>query len=198
MSLTRRRAAAGTRGLRRPEERLARLIEAAGASFAANGYAGTRVQAVCRSAGVSVGTFYQHFEDKAELLAHLIDLAAEEVPVPELDVLSHFERQMAAYVRAPRAKLWSAWREALLAEPRLRDHGIRVRAMLQQRLINAVREARAARPAQDWAVDEATAAWLALAAIRELIIIDGSAPLSHTTSVVRALWHVMVGLRAAR
>jgi AcrR family transcriptional regulator len=189
----RRNRTQGTRGRHRPEERVARLLEAAATTFAACGYANARVQDMCRGAGVSVGTFYQHFEDKADLLAHLVDLATDDIQAPDLSSRAQFERDLATFVRSPKARLWRAWREALLAEPKLNEHGARIRAIHQQRIERIIRSARSAKTVQKWTVDDRTAAWLTLAAMRELIFIDDGAPLSHPISVSRALWHVILG-----
>jgi AcrR family transcriptional regulator len=140
---------------------------------------------------VSVGTFYQHFEDKADLLGHLVDLATDDLQLPEMSSRALFERQLTTVVRSPESRLWRAWREALLAEPKLRDHAARVRAVHQQRLESAICAARTARAAKKWAVDDRTASWLMLAAMRELIVIDDGAPISHTMSIARALWHLI-------
>jgi AcrR family transcriptional regulator len=185
-----------THGRRRPEERLARLLEGATDVFTTQGYSRTRVQDICSAAGVSVGTFYQHFEDKADLLTHLTEIALEDHPKFDLTSRVQFERQIASSIRTPGAKLWRAWREAVLAEPKLREHGARIRSAQLQRLERAIRAARATRAQQRWPADERTAAWMALAAIRELIVVeDGMSP-THAASVARALWHMILG-RAA-
>jgi AcrR family transcriptional regulator len=181
-----------TRGQHRPEERVARLLESAATTFAARGYANSRVQDMCDGAAVSVGTFYQHFEDKADLLSHLIDLATDDLQLPDPASRALFERQLAALVRSPRSKLWRAWREALLAEPKLREHAVRVRAIHHQRLEDRIRIARSAMSPTRWIVDDRTAAWLTLAAMRELIVIDDGAPVSQTMSIARALWNLIV------
>lgn len=56
---------------RRIETR-ARLIAAASAIVARDGYAALRVEEVVRHAGVAKGTFFSHFDDKDSLLAQLI------------------------------------------------------------------------------------------------------------------------------
>ncbi len=56
---------------RRIETR-ARLIVAASAIVARDGFGGLRVEEVVKDAGVAKGTFFSHFDDKDSLLAQLI------------------------------------------------------------------------------------------------------------------------------
>jgi AcrR family transcriptional regulator len=176
-----------------PEERLRRLLAAATEAFARDGYTRTRVQEICRGAGVSVGTFYQHFENKTELLAYLVELAAEEVPVPDTSSRSAFEAQLTAFVRSPQAGIWRAWREALLAEPGLRETGARIRAAQAAELERLIHDARVKRGIEAPPTDDRTAAWLTLAAVRELITVESDGPVIHATSVMCALWHLLFG-----
>jgi AcrR family transcriptional regulator len=53
-------------------ERKQQLIDAAAELFAANGYAATRIQDICRQAGVAKGLFYWYFPTKQELFAELV------------------------------------------------------------------------------------------------------------------------------
>ncbi len=53
-------------------ERKQQLVDAAAELFAANGYAATRVQDICRQAGVAKGLFYWYFPTKQELFAELV------------------------------------------------------------------------------------------------------------------------------
>jgi AcrR family transcriptional regulator len=57
----------------------ARLCDAARGVFAERGYATTRVEDVVEAAGVSHGTFYTYFENKAAILDALIDATASEL-----------------------------------------------------------------------------------------------------------------------
>lgn len=52
------------RGARRKAETRKRLLEAARGLFVTNGYHATRPQDIAREAGVAIGTFYLHFDDK--------------------------------------------------------------------------------------------------------------------------------------
>ncbi len=53
-------------------ERKQQLIDAAAELFAANGYAATRIEDICRRAGVAKGLFYWYFPTKQELFAELV------------------------------------------------------------------------------------------------------------------------------
>ncbi|MBI9076328.1 MAG: TetR/AcrR family transcriptional regulator [Desulfatibacillum sp.] len=49
------------------------LLEAATELFAAHGYEGTSVKQITEKAGASVGSFYHHFNDKADLFTRVLD-----------------------------------------------------------------------------------------------------------------------------
>lgn len=51
------------------------ILVAAATCFAAQGYAGTTVADVATAAGVSLGTVYQYFRDRADLVAALVNRA---------------------------------------------------------------------------------------------------------------------------
>ena len=53
-------------------ERKQQLIDAAAELFAANGYAATRIQDICRRTGVAKGLFYWYFPTKQDLFAELV------------------------------------------------------------------------------------------------------------------------------
>ncbi len=63
----------------RGERTAARLRAAARAVFAVRGYAAARVEDIVAEAGVSHGTFYTYFENKAAVLDGLIDATAAEL-----------------------------------------------------------------------------------------------------------------------
>jgi AcrR family transcriptional regulator len=79
----------------RPEVRRERLVEAATGVFAERGYEGARVEQIADAADVSPGLLYRHFEGKQELyteilqlanrelMAHLTQAAAPDLPTPE-------------------------------------------------------------------------------------------------------------------
>ncbi len=51
------------------------LLEAAYEQFSETGYRGTKVNDICARAGVSLGTFYQYFEGRADVMTSLITIA---------------------------------------------------------------------------------------------------------------------------
>src|SRR5918994_7418048 len=53
-------------------ERKQQLVDAAAELFASNGYAATRIQDICRRAGVAKGLFYWYFPTKQDLFAELV------------------------------------------------------------------------------------------------------------------------------
>ena len=53
-------------------ERKQQLIDAAAELFAAHGYSATRVEDICRAAGVAKGLFYWYFPTKQALFAELV------------------------------------------------------------------------------------------------------------------------------
>jgi len=57
----------------RSEETRARLLDAAEACFARDGYDATGVAEICQAAGVSKGAFYHHFESKHSVFTALLD-----------------------------------------------------------------------------------------------------------------------------
>lgn len=58
----------------RSRELVGRILTAAGELFAERGYAGTNTNLVAERAGVSIGSLYQFFADKDEMLAALQEL----------------------------------------------------------------------------------------------------------------------------
>jgi AcrR family transcriptional regulator len=57
----------------------AAILEAAAAEFAANGYQRTTVGDVATAAGVSLGTVYQYFRDRTDLVAALVQRVVSEM-----------------------------------------------------------------------------------------------------------------------
>ncbi len=52
-----------------------RLLQAAYEQFSETGYRGTKVGDICARAGVSLGTFYQYFQGRADVMSSLIATA---------------------------------------------------------------------------------------------------------------------------
>lgn len=62
-----------TRQQQRTEETRSRILEAAAACFARNGYDATGVAEICREARLSKGAFYHHFDTKHEVFLALLN-----------------------------------------------------------------------------------------------------------------------------
>ena len=112
---------------KRSLEKRARLKAAGLALFGEKGYENTSVDEIARRANLAVGSFYQHFRSKRQLLLALMDELLEK--------LSHlnFQPQAATNIRAGIRSLLSsafshdlqylgayrAWQEAALSDPEL-------------------------------------------------------------------------------
>ena len=108
-------------------ERRARLSEAALQVFSDNGYDRASIDEIARLAKVPIGSFYQHFRSKRQVLLSLMDQLLVDLSRFNLDVerpLSAREtvhdllsRSFSADVRYLGA--YRAWQEAVLTDPEL-------------------------------------------------------------------------------
>ncbi|MDA3642816.1 TetR/AcrR family transcriptional regulator [Saccharopolyspora indica] len=64
---------------RLPETRREAVLRAAEAEFAANGFSGGSLNVIARNASVAKGSLFQYFTDKADMYAHLADLASQRI-----------------------------------------------------------------------------------------------------------------------
>lgn len=64
---------------RLPPQRRAAVIAAAEAEFGARGFSGGSLNTVCREAGVSKGSLFQYFADKADLYVYLAELSSDRI-----------------------------------------------------------------------------------------------------------------------
>lgn len=62
-----------------PEAKREAVIEAAEAEFAEHGYNAASLNVICREAGISKGSLFQYFSDKADLFVHLVALASKRI-----------------------------------------------------------------------------------------------------------------------
>ncbi|MET7289468.1 TetR/AcrR family transcriptional regulator [Streptomyces sp. NPDC005573] len=61
---------------RLPEARRSAIVRAAEQEFSARGFSGGSLNTIARTAGVAKGSLFQYFTDKADLYAHLSELAS--------------------------------------------------------------------------------------------------------------------------
>jgi AcrR family transcriptional regulator len=130
---------------RRSLEKRAALKKAGLALFAANGYAGTSVEEISRRAGLAVGSFYQHFRSKRQLLLWLMDELLGRLA--ELDLRPTATANVKETLRAflSRAFLtdvqylgaYRAWQEATLSDAGLARKEQKLRAWTTTRLDTA-------------------------------------------------------------
>jgi AcrR family transcriptional regulator len=112
---------------KRSVEKRARLVEAGLALFGEKGYEGTSIEEVSRRAKLAVGTFYQHFWSKRQLLLVLMDELLEKLS--RLDLRSTGNADVREGLRALLSRAFShdlrylgayrAWQEAVLSDPGL-------------------------------------------------------------------------------
>lgn len=117
----------------RGERTAARLREAARAVFADHGYAAARVEDIVSRAGVSHGTFYTYYDNRAAILDDLVDEAAERLravvdqPWDGPDVSETIRGVIASFVQtlSEEGDVIGAWIEAASTDEhfrtRLRD-----------------------------------------------------------------------------
>jgi AcrR family transcriptional regulator len=163
----------GATGRRRaPELTRVRIIDAAEALFSQQGYAATSIKQICRSAGVSIGSFYHHFEDKAAVTTALLDRANERfaATLAGIDIgRPHtIESTVTGLIEGPGAAVYRALREAAEVEPRIAEVAGLYRTTVHGRLTAALKAARTHADAE-YALDAQSLAWTLLALMREAI-----------------------------
>ncbi|MEY2397647.1 MAG: hypothetical protein QOJ00_821 [Actinomycetota bacterium] len=105
------------------------ILKAAAEAFAANGYASTTMADVAGAAGVSLGTVYQYFRDRADLISVLVRgrvatrLNDTEVGWRAAEGAAGLERLLTNFVSsyAQVAPLAAVWEEVVHVEPALAD-----------------------------------------------------------------------------
>ncbi|MEX1177565.1 MAG: TetR/AcrR family transcriptional regulator [Nitriliruptor sp.] len=138
----------------RGERTAARLRDAARQVFAERGYAAARVEDVVAEAGVSHGTFYTYFTNKAGALDALIDETARELqsvveepwdgPDAARAIASVIERFVDVF--AGHADVMGTWLEASAHEPHFRQRLREVREGYIVRVAEQLDPALAATP----------------------------------------------------
>ena len=162
-----------TRQTHDPEDKLLRLLTAARQVFAEDGFHQATIHKICAVAAVSVGTFYQQFEDKADAITRVIDdlglpLVGRADP-SDLISRQRLETLLTEFFNDPVAPgCWRAWREASLDDPKIRVANVELRTRLEERLATLIAEAR--RDAHIQATTDArSAAWAMLAMVRDVL-----------------------------
>ena len=61
-----------------PEEKRTIIVNAAVDEFAGYGFESASINRIVANSGISKGSFYQYFEDKADVFRHLVDVLANE------------------------------------------------------------------------------------------------------------------------
>jgi AcrR family transcriptional regulator len=105
------------------------ILKAAADAFAANGYASTTMADVAAASGVSLGTVYQYFRDRADLISVLVRgrvatrMNQAEVGWKTRDGRAGLERLLTNFVSAYAevAPLAAVWEEVVHVEPALAD-----------------------------------------------------------------------------
>lgn len=135
-------AAATSRGARTA----ARLRAAAKEAFDELGWSGTRVEDVVRRAGVSHGTFYTYYENKAALLADLVENSQADItalasePWGSIDVRGALEAVIGGFLDryARDVVVMRVWLEAARDERTFADLYLASRALFVDRVAENV------------------------------------------------------------
>jgi AcrR family transcriptional regulator len=178
---------------RRPQEKYARLIEAAISVFSEAGYARARVDEICRRAAVSVGTFYDNFENKADLMADVAEHVLDAAPPPDFETVRSLEQWLAGRIASSAAAFTRAWIEGLRAEPALHAAHTRLRQRATERYEQWVREARSLHRSLRPSLDEATAALGVLALLKEAATVTDDPPAERAARYARVIWTIVHG-----
>lgn len=119
-----------------------RLVAAARATFAAHGFAAARVEDIVAEAGVSHGTFYTYFDNKADVLDtlvrgsadRLLAVAAASWDGPDVEAALRDVIGRLLVVFADEADVIRVWLEASATEPRFERLLQQVRANFAARV----------------------------------------------------------------
>ena len=127
---------------KRSLEKRARLKAAGRVLFGSKGYERASIEEIAGRAGLAVGTFYQHFRSKRQLLLSLMDELLEKLsqlnlrPAAQGDAragLHHLLRQAFA-TDLEYLGVYRAWQEAVLFDPDLARKQIDIRAWTTARV----------------------------------------------------------------
>jgi AcrR family transcriptional regulator len=131
------------------------------------------VQQICQLAGVSVGAFYYHFQDKPGITVGVLEREQERylARLAEIDLRrpTTVETALTELLHGPSAPLYRAMREAAEIEPTVREADRYLRQVARQQLIAAVKRSRQTPSVGGFLFDASSVAWTLLALLREAI-----------------------------
>ncbi len=132
---------------KRSLDKRARLKASGLTLFGENGYEGTSVDEIARSANLAVGTFYQHFLSKRQLLLSLMDELLENLA--RLDLRPKDTTNIRAGLRELLSRAFShdlrylgayrAWQEAVLSDPDLAEKQGEIHAWTTNRVTTVLK-----------------------------------------------------------
>ena len=113
-----------------------KILTAASALFAHNGYNGVSVRAIARAVGITEGSIYNHFMSKEEILFEILDRHARDLA----RIMPKSEALIAAYDRGDWTPGWASRVKALEAAGRQSDQSIILILMNEQYRLPKARE----------------------------------------------------------
>lgn len=136
----------------RSREKRDEILKAAMAMFVERGYSGTTSDDIAQAAGVSVGTFYNYFRNKRQVLVTLVLERLEDIfsniQLAQMDFTSgnHYEtirRAVTAVLAGTQSGLRRVWLELMTHDPELVPYQQSVRRYVLTQLENKLRFAAA-------------------------------------------------------
>jgi AcrR family transcriptional regulator len=132
---------------KRSQDKRARLKQAALTLFGERGYEGTSVEGIVSRANLAMGTFYQHYRSKRQLLLALMDELLEHLsklqlhPANTTDVRSALRQLLARAFSADLRYLgaYRAWQEAALRDSGLAVKQVEIHAWTTARVLAVFR-----------------------------------------------------------
>lgn len=107
---------------RQKADRHGRILEAASELFRASGYEGVKIETIAAAAGVSVGTIYNYYRNKGDLLVAIVSMEVNEVLIagkaviarPPRNIEKAVDRLFANYIEHSLVYLSKEmWRQAM-------------------------------------------------------------------------------------
>lgn len=110
-------------------ERQETILAAAAGEFAAHGYAGASLNRIIEAAGISKGSLYYYFDDKADLFASVMEVALERflggmgrLSIEDLERTNFWDTMLEMALQSATALQQDEWYvPVVLAFPRLRE-----------------------------------------------------------------------------